>query len=205
MKKALNCGLLPPECYAFAEGFASGLEPDVLTLQRLTPKRLSEPELEERAFYLTRAKAVVIRHRSNHKVIAMIELVSPGNKSSRNPLLAFVRKAQEALLGGIHLLIVDLFPPGPRDRQGLHPLIWGKAAEDPFTLPPDKPLTCAAYVGGIVPGFFVEPVAVGDPLPEMPLFLTPDEYIPMPLEATYQSAWESVPQYWRDVLTATAT
>ena len=177
MKKALNCGLLPSDYYALAGQFASGLGPDVLTLQRPVPNLPAEPEPEdlrrngislatappkvrfqsnaEPAFYATRAKAVVIRHRSNHRVIAMIELLSPDNKASRNPLLAFVRKAQEALLAGIHLLIVDLFPPGPRDRQGIHPLIWGQAAEDPFTLPPDKPLTCASYTGGLVPAFFV--------------------------------------------------
>ena len=38
----------------------------------------------------------------------------------------------------------------------------------------------------------------------MPLFLTPDAYILVPLEATYQSAWEAVPSFWRDVLTADA-
>jgi len=36
----------------------------------------------------------------------------------------------------------------------------------------------------------------------MPLFLTAEVYVPLPLEATYQSAWEAVPAYWRDMLTA---
>jgi hypothetical protein len=48
---------------------------------------------------------------------------------------------------------------------------------------------------------FVEATAVGAALRDMPLFLLPDEYVPLPLEATYQSAWEAVPSYWRDVLT----
>ena len=46
-----------------------------------------------------------------HKVIAMIEIVSPGNKSRQTELKAFVEKAIQALSNGIHLLIVDLFPP----------------------------------------------------------------------------------------------
>ena len=41
----------------------------------------------------------------------MIEIVSPGNKERRIRFAAFVRKAEQALLSGIHLLIVDLFPP----------------------------------------------------------------------------------------------
>jgi hypothetical protein len=34
----------------------------------------------------------------------------------------------------------------------------------------------------------------------MPLFLTPEVYVSVPLEATYLAAWEGMPEYWRDVL-----
>jgi hypothetical protein len=100
------------------------------------------------------------------------------------------------------LLIVDLFPPGPRDSQGIHKAIWEQFTDSEFALEPDRPLTLAAYTGGPFPEAFVEPVAVGAALPDMPLFLAPDVYINVPLEATYQSAWEAVPAFWRDVLTA---
>jgi hypothetical protein len=59
-----------------------------------------------------------------------------------------------------------------------------------------------AFIGGPIPEALIEPAAVGSPLPEMALFLTPDDYIRAPLEATYQLAWEAVPAYWRDVLSA---
>jgi hypothetical protein len=52
---------------------------------------------------------------------------------------------------------------------------------------------------------FVEPVAVGDALPEMPLFLTPEVYVSVPLEATYQAALDGMPAYWREVLAAGPT
>jgi len=48
---------------------------------------------------------------------------------------------------------------------------------------------------------FVQPVAVGQALPDMPLFLTPDVYIYVPLESTYRAAWADVPSFWQDVLT----
>jgi hypothetical protein len=48
----------------------------------------------------------------------------------------------------------------------------------------------------------VTPVAIGQDLPDMPLFLTPEVYIDVPLEATYQAAWADVPSFWQDVLTA---
>lgn len=69
-----------------------------------------------------------------------------------------------------------------------------------FILPPGKPLTLAAYIGGPIPEAFVNVTAVGLTLPEMPLFLNPEEYVPLPLEATYQSAWEAVPAFWQNVL-----
>ncbi len=65
---------------------------------------------------------------------------------------------------------------------------------------PEKPLTLASYVGGTCREAFVEPVAVGDVLPEMPLFLTSEIYIPVPLEPSYQAAWQEVPAYWRGVI-----
>ena len=134
-------------------------------------------------------------------MVAVIEIVSPGNKASRAEFGAFVKKSSELIRQNVHLLVIDLFPPGPRDPQGIHKAIWDEFTDNDFVLPPDKPLTLAAYIGGPFPEAFIEPTAVGANLPEMPLFLTPDVYVYTPLEATYQSAWEVVPAFWCDVLT----
>jgi hypothetical protein len=190
IKRRLNGGLLPSNYYALAEEATDGFGSDVLTPQA------------EADWYAAKANAIVVHHCSNHRVVAIVEIISPGIKISRKGLWAFVRKAEEALLAGAHLLIVDLFPPGPRDPQGIHREIWGQRSEDTFTLPAGKPLLTVSYIGSARPEAFLEPLAVRDPLPEMPLFLTPDEYIPMPIERTYQAAWEAVPAYWRDALTA---
>jgi hypothetical protein len=216
--RALNRGLLPPPYYALLEQIAGQRGPDFLRLQgpalggQPDPHppgavALAEapPQVHFRAraevdVYAAKAKAVVIRHATGHEVIAVVEIVSPGNKDSRHGLRAFVEKAEELLRGGIHLLVVDLFPPGPRDPQGVPKAIWDEIIDNPFTLPPDRPLSVGAYIGGAIPEVFLQPTAVGAALPDMPLFLTPDEYVPLPLEATYQAAWEAVPAFWRDVL-----
>ena len=39
---------------------------------------------------------------------------------------------------------------------------------------------------------------------EMPLFLTPEISVRVPLENTYRSAWDGLPAYWRGVLENTA-
>lgn len=221
ISRALNGGLLPPSYYALPEQVAGGMGPDVLTLRTpsasgarpapelpgggvavaVTPPKVRIRMQPESRQYVAKAKAVVIRHVSRHQVVAMVEIVSPGNKNNQNGLNAFVRKAQDALAAGIHLLLVDLFPPSPRDPRGIHGAVWGEDCGEDYAVGADKPLTCVAYVGGAGPEAFIEPVAVGDALPEMPLFLTPEVYVSVPLEATYQSAWGAMPAFWRDVLT----
>jgi Protein of unknown function (DUF4058) len=220
LSRALNRGLLPPDHYALAEQIAGGLGPDVLTLQRppngasvtdalaggvalaVTPPKVHFRLRAEPDLYAAKANAIVIRHISHHEIIAIVEVVSPGNKTSRHGLRAFVDKVVSLMRIGVHLVILDLFPPGPRDPQGIHKVIWDEFIDNDFALPAGKQLTLASYIGGPVPEAFVEPTAVGATLPEMPLFLTPEVYVPLPLEATYQSAWEAVPSYWRNVITA---
>ena len=97
-------------------------------------------------------------------MVAILEIVSPGNKDSRHAIQEFARKAVEFLHAGVNLLIVDLFPPGRRDSQGVHKVIWDRLQDEPFSLPPDKPLTVAAYAVGAETVAYVEPVAVGDRL-----------------------------------------
>ncbi len=148
--------------------------------------------------YARKADTVTVRHVTDHRVVAMIEIVSPGNKNGRHALGKFVTKAVEMLEAGVHLLIVDLLPPGTFDPQGIHGAIWAEYTGEPFAAPPGLPLTLAAYIGGgEAPEAYVEPVALGASLIEMPLFLEPDAYVPTPLEMTYQSAWEAVPAIWR--------
>ena len=157
-------------------------------------------------FYRRKQKVVAVRHVSGDRLVAIVEIVSPGNKSSRKGIAAFVAKAAEFLDRGIHLLIVDLHPPGPRDPQGIHSVIWEEVAGEPYTPPAGKPLTLAAYecefVGGI--RTYVRCISVGDELVEMPLFLDRKLHVEVPLERTYLSAFAAVPRRWQEVLAPTA-
>ncbi len=54
-----------------------------------------------------------------------------------------------------------------------------------------------AYTGGLERPAFIEPVAVGKPLPDMPLFLRPPRHVMVSLEETYQTAFAGVPERWR--------
>ncbi len=215
---ALNSGLLPTDYYALPEQVAAGYGPDVLTLQGRRPEdedgsaangtaaRLqTRPRTRfiaesDKAFYRRKKSAIAIRHISDDRLVAMIEIVSPGNKSSRRAFRAFVGKACKLLEHRIHLLLVDSFPPGPRDPNGVHAAIWAEVQDDSFVLPPDNQLTLAAYECDVVARAYIEPIAVGDLLPDMPLFLEPNGCVQVPLEATYQTAFAVMPRRWRDEL-----
>jgi hypothetical protein len=216
LRRALNAGLLPPGYVALTDQRAGGPIPDVLTLRRgpkrpesdrsdggvaiavAPPKARYVVESDEDS-YARRANRLVIRHRHG-EVVAVIEIVSPGNKNSQAALGAFVRKAADLIWQGIHLLVVDLFPPSEGDPQGIHKEIWDEISTAPFELPSDKPLTVAAYRASPTKTAYVEPVAVGDPLPSLPIFLTDDEYVPAPLDETYGTSWRVFPGEFKELL-----
>lgn len=109
-------------------------------------------------------------------MVCVIELVSPGNKSSRHAVTAFVEKTLDFLRAGGHVLLVDPFPPGPRDPHSLHNLIWDEYEEVPFELPADEPLLLAAYraadpVAGVGVRADIEPLRVGAAIPDMPAWI----------------------------------
>lgn len=223
LARALNRGLLPADFYALPEQHAAGFGPDVLTLQGsrdgedLASVResacasggllVAEPKLAPTAetdmeFYRRKQMSIVVRHVTGDRIVAIIEIVSPGNKSTRHTFNSFVEKAAELLDRRIHLLIIDLLPPSPRDPHGIHAAIWDEIAGQEYNPPVGKPLTLAAYETALTVRAYVQNFAVGDTLPEMPLFLEPNGCIQAPLDATYQSAFAAMPQRWRRVLDA---
>jgi hypothetical protein len=202
IKDALNAGRLPKGVAALVEQRAGPRESDVLAIERRTrPPRtgagddgnvatMAPPETRfvrrtTKEIHAVRANRIVVRHHLG-RIIAVIEIVSPGNKDSRSALRDFVDKTIEFLRAGIHVLIIDLFPPTPRDPFGLHKAIWDEIEEEDFTFPPGQDRILASYETGGVRAAYVEPVAVGDVLPDMPLFLANSLHIKVPLEPTYR-------------------
>jgi hypothetical protein len=121
IKRALMRGLLPRGYYVLAEQFGGYLgAADVLTLQAAgtnpkfdgslsgtaalteTPPVVHTRTTIARDSYARMQRTLVIRHTSDDRIVAMIEVLSRGNKSSRNALRSFVDKAVAALDSGIH-------------------------------------------------------------------------------------------------------
>lgn len=220
---ALNGGLLPQGYYALPEQHAGDTVVDVLTLhasptfpqpQPLPPATggtavaEAPPKTRRRQTVepigLARRRTLAIRHVSEHRLIAILEIISPANKDRARHVEDFADKAASALECGVHVLMADLFPPGAFDPNGMHPAVLRRLerSDNPvaYDLPEEEPLTLASYAAAATVEVYLEHLAVGAPLPSMPLFLRPDRYIDVPLEETYQAAWKGMPEFWRDVL-----
>ena len=147
-------------------------------------------------------KTLAIRHVSDHRLIAVVEIVSPANKDRHDHVREFLDKIEDLLAHGIHILLIDLFPPGSHDPLGLHAALWDRLGDTPEPPPADEPLTLASYVAGAPVEAYLEHLAVGQSLADMPLFLDPGVYVCAPLEETYQATWRGTPEPWRAVLQA---
>jgi hypothetical protein len=117
LRNALNGGILPPDYYALAEQVAGPVVPDVLTLPTtnrdaeawsgepiagatavaIAPPRVRDRETIEEESYARRQRTVVIHHTSDDRVIALIEIVSAGNKANSKEFRSFVTPAVESV------------------------------------------------------------------------------------------------------------
>jgi hypothetical protein len=155
----LNNGILPPLIYAMTETlelrppaeFCRLPEPEgPLVLRRWDenlPDATEQPPRARFQFHDDRqhyaCKIVTIRD-DLHRPIAALFWVTRQDKETPYRLDAIVRHAVGALTRDINLLVIDLFPPSIRDPHGIHKAIWDQLKEEPFELPPDKPLTLAS-------------------------------------------------------------
>ena len=219
MSESLNAGILPENYYAMPEQHAGQVNPDVLTLklgeeasERGPGESIAVAEAppqvsvimtaNEQATYRLARRTLTIRHSSDHRVVAMIEVVSPANKDRPQSVRDFVNKSAGVLARGYHLLVLDLLPSGVHDPEGMHGAIWDELMGQTYLVPEDRPLTLAAYVADALPRACVEPVRLDQTLPDMPLFIDTDHYVNVPLESTYQMAVNGMPAFWRNVLEA---
>lgn len=227
LQTAMNEGLLPPDYYALAEQHATPsakqaarVVADLLTLHGPAIEGLpalppasgglavaeAPPKVRYHATFnpspRTMRRTLALRHVSGHRLVAVVEIVSPSNKDRLENVEELASKIAALLEAGIHVLLVDLFPPGLHDPRRMHGAIGSWTADPGLQeeLPPEAPMTLASYRANGFIDAYVETLAVGQSLPEMPLFFHAERYINVPLARTYDAAFHGMPAFWRRVL-----
>ena len=214
---ALNGGAMPEGYYAMLESESGEVVPDLLALHAPAPAGSSPgrgtavatapPRVAERREYRgaatlrIRRKYLAVRRDHGDRLVGLIEIVSQANKDRRASVTQFVGKVVSAVESGVHVLVVDLYPPTPSAPDGFPAAIGAEWGEED-SLDPATPLTAASYVADDPPVAYVQPFAVGDAVPEMPLFLDPGHYVTVPLGATYAENFAKFPPRLREALEA---
>jgi hypothetical protein len=215
IRTALNSGLLPEGFFALAEHTTPPIIPDVVTLSipddapplsHIVNGNVNdggEPKSGSTIVATAPGKKlkprgrrrIAIHHARSRQIVAVIEIVSPTNKASKPEFADLIGKSLQLLRQGVHVTLIDPFPPTPRDPKGIHATVWKELTGKAFTPPEGKPLTIASYValGANTFQAHVEPLAVGDRIPDTPLYLSSVFYVKTPLEETYQIAWLGFP------------
>lgn len=121
-----------------------------------------------------------------------IELVSEGNKNSPAARGAFVSKCETYLQSGVGLLVVDLVTTR---AANLHDALMAQVS--PTAPVWAERLYCTAYSprgknGSAQLTVWQEPLALGAPLPAMPLYLLHGPCVPVGLEETYEDTFRQL-------------
>ncbi len=125
------------------------------------------------------------------KLVAAVELISPGNKDRHEECRAFAIKCASYLQQGVSVAIIDIVT---NRRANLHnELLRLLEGDEKLDLPAEASLYAAAYrpvLRGEQPEIDLWTAAfeVGQELPVMPLGLTSELFVPIDFAATYHEA-----------------
>lgn len=128
----------------------------------------------------------------NGRIAAAIELVSRSNKDRPEMRRAFAIKCASYLQAGISVVFVDIVT---NRRADLHSeLVHLLDLPDSLHWSSRKGTAAVSYrIVGVSEGTrleaWPEELVVGSPLPNIPLWLSPNLATPLELEATYEAAW----------------
>ncbi len=147
-----------------------------------------EPDAEVAVATLQEDTSVLVEREG--RLVAAIELISPRNKDRPTGREQYAARYLNYLRGGVHLLLVDVHRrPLDFSFPRLIAASLGEALPAPAT--PSAVayrVGAAAATGGRMLAVWQYPLVVGEPLPTVPLPLTPESEVSVDLEATYVQA-----------------
>jgi hypothetical protein len=162
----------------------SGDGPAVLAAP--SPTLTVEAELSEQDEYEVR----IYDTERGRQLVAAIEIVSPSNKDRPNTRDVFVGKVSSLLNQGVCVSLVDLVTVRQSNLYAELLTVLGRTDPALAPTPPDlyavtlrtrKPPKRRVLLDA-----WFYPMTVGEPLPTLPIWLTPDLHVMLPLEPGYQ-------------------
>jgi hypothetical protein len=208
----LNDELLPTEYFAEAQvHVGSRVEVDVGTFADAStgvehapgtgtatatlvarPWALSAPAMTMPAVFPDSIEVLIFRTEAGPTLVAAIDLVSPGNKDRPEHRRAFAAKCSSYIQQGIGLMLIDIVTS--RQANLHNELVYLLDAGEQFLLP-SEPLYATAYrpvrrADAAEIDVWPATLAVGRPLPLLPLPLDKAIFMRLDLGAAYTEACE---------------
>lgn len=170
----------PPRPTGMSNGPVALMEPRVFVVPKpdLTLQIHNRPQMD----------ASVRIHDGHRTLVAVIEFVSPSNLDRPSERRNFVSKLAGHVLSGVSVIVIDIIT---HMRFNLHnDFVDLLEASAESRLPADGITYAAAYRPKVADEIWLadiwrQPLAVGQPLPTMPLRLTGDTFVPVEFEETY--------------------
>ena len=157
-----------------------------LTQTALAPTLVAEANLSEPDEYEVR----IYDTERGRTLVAAIEIVSPSNKDRPASRELFVGKVASLLQQNVCVLLVDLV--SVRQANLYAELLTFLSCTDPqLTAPPPHMYAVALRFRKrlkrrpLLDAWFY-PMVIGQPLPTLPIWLTPDLHVTLPLETSYE-------------------
>ena len=134
-----------------------------------------------------RRRRIRIRHGSGDRVVALVEFASPGNRNAVRKVELFASKVTRSLRAGVHVLLIDPFPPTGPAPAGLHGAVAERFGAE-ANPDPARPLSFVGYKACPDARASVQTRAVGEDPPRVPLFLDPGWFVFVDLAPSYAAA-----------------
>jgi hypothetical protein len=206
----LNQETLPPDYFAESEiSVGPELEIDVATMERTRPGgggkgsgtavwSPARPKIAVRVDFahLDSYEIRVYQDLGGAELRAAIELISPANKDRTGSRRTFAAKCAGYLRHGIGVVIVDVVTARAADLHAeVFDVLAVKGRRDAWASPTG--LYAVAYRAATFRKHprieaWPEPLALGELLPIMPLWLAPDLCVPLRLEESYLATCRSL-------------
>jgi hypothetical protein len=208
----LNQGVLPKNFQARPTELIIGIEPDILLLQDADTAKphpsASRSALAEATLIATLPAPAdlpfvgVYSSYDTSRLVAVIELVSPGNKDRPEARHAFTEKLLFLLHEGVHVMVIDVISlPATSIRETVLQRLRlaghldyenGSSMDEKLWLSSYCSLPAADPQPHLQVKEWAYPTAVSQPLPSLPLFLHTDQlWVSVDLQQTYSATIEA--------------
>jgi hypothetical protein len=212
----LNNGGLPKSHFVMTEtlelrpptGFSEMKEPEKSRYKREDELPEMEPpqgiqQHQASRLYEYATSVMVVRDSNFHSVVAAIYISAKQDAKIPYRKRALVESAVGAVTRGIHVVMIELHGDARDPSDTIAESVWRELGNSPWERSVEFPFTLVSFHCQEPTEVYLDQTKAGLSLTAVPLFLSRDTFVPLPLEETYLATWELTPEPIRNLILGT--